>query len=164
VPVRSLALYLLLVGVLVLGTGCASNNKGKIEGTWQSEGTWLAGWFWEPEGNTLKYKNDKGEIVRARRLEFRDDKTFFYSVIVAKKVEDKIEEEVVQSQQLRGKWSLNSGDLVTLTLEKSLGGRKQHVEKVVIESVESDGKEFKRLTMTDSDTTSLTFTRVHPNQ
>ena len=51
-----------------------------------------------------------------------------------------------------GTYSLGFGDTVTLNLDQDLAGRKKHAEKVTING--------DRLTMTDSDGTSLTFTKV----
>ena len=48
-----------------------------------------------------------------------------------------------------GTYKLGAGDKVTLQLDKELAGRKDHEESVVIKG--------NRLTMTDSDGTSLTF-------
>jgi len=51
-----------------------------------------------------------------------------------------------------GTYSLGSGDYVTLNLNQDLAGRKQHVETIKIEG--------SKLTMIDSDGTSLSFRKV----
>jgi hypothetical protein len=53
---------------------------------------------------------------------------------------------------LTGTYSLGSGNNVTFNLDQELGGRKTHVEKI---SISGD-----TLTMTDSDGTEVTFTKV----
>jgi hypothetical protein len=55
-------------------------------------------------------------------------------------------------QTFTGTYSLGMGDYVTLNLDQNLAGRKTHSEKV---SISGD-----QLTMTDSDGTSLTFTKM----
>ena len=51
-----------------------------------------------------------------------------------------------------GTYSLGFGDTVTLNLDQELGGRKRHAQKVVING--------DRLTMSDTDGTSVTFKKV----
>jgi hypothetical protein len=53
---------------------------------------------------------------------------------------------------MTGTYSLGWGDYVTLKLDRELEGRKNHTERI---SISGD-----RLTMTDSDGTSLTFEKV----
>jgi hypothetical protein len=55
-------------------------------------------------------------------------------------------------QKFTGTYSLGMGDRVTLKLDKELAGRKVHTETVTV-----DGD---RLTMKDSDGTSLSFSKV----
>ena len=59
-----------------------------------------------------------------------------------------------EERTLTGKWEYNSGHFVTLKFDQTLNDRKRHVEKIVV-SPEGD-----RLTMTDSDGTSVTFARA----
>lgn len=103
--------------------GCSSNNKGKIEGTkWSSKKT-------EMDGIELP--------AGALTLEFSEDGSLAYTA---------------GPEVYKGKYTLMPGDSVKFVLDKELGGRKDHVEKIVVTGDE--------LTMTDSDKTSLTFTKV----
>jgi hypothetical protein len=112
-------LRLVLLAALLLAAGCSS-NKGKIEGTkWSSQDA-----------------NVKGQALPAGALtlEFGSDGSLVYKA---------------GPQTFKGTYSLGMGDNVTLKLDQELAGRKNHVEKVVING--------DRLTMTDSDGTQLTF-------
>jgi hypothetical protein len=116
-------LRLVLLAALLLTAGCASNNKGKIEGTkWSSQAA-----------------NVKGQSVPAGALtlEFGSDGSLVYKA---------------GPQTFKGTYSLGMGDSVTLKLDRELAGRKNHVEKVVING--------DRLTMTDSDGTQLMFDKT----
>jgi hypothetical protein len=108
--------------VVLLFTGCESNNKGKIEGT-----------KWSSDAATVKGSQIP---AGALQLEFKSDGGFTYTVI---------------GNPLTGKYSLGTGDNVTLTFDKELDGRKSHTEKVAING--------DKLTMTDSDGTAVTFTK-----
>jgi hypothetical protein len=55
-------------------------------------------------------------------------------------------------KSLTGRYSLNSGDYITLYLDESLSGRKTHREKIVIRG--------DTLQMIDSDGTTVAFDRV----
>ena len=82
----------------------------------------------------------EGQSVPAGKLkfEFRRDGSLVY---------------VAGPLTLTGKYSLGMGDRVTLNLDQELAGTKQHVEKVVIAN--------DKLTMTDGDGTSITFSKVN---
>jgi hypothetical protein len=115
-------LRLVLLAALLLAAGCSS-NKGKIEGTkWSSQAA-----------------NVKGQALPAGALtlEFGSDGSLVYKA---------------GPQTFKGTYSLGMGDNVTLKLDQELAGRKNHVEKVVING--------DRLTMTDSDGTQLTFDKT----
>src|SRR5438132_873310 len=99
---RKLPLVRLVVLFVVLfAVGC-SNNKGKIEGT-----------KWTSQAATIK-----GQAVPAgmMQLEFKTDGTMTYTIM---------------GQPLTGRYSLSSGDYVTLNMDKPLANSKTHREKVV---------------------------------
>jgi hypothetical protein len=60
--------------------------------------------------------------------------------------------ELGPKQTFRGTYDLGIGDIVTLNLDTPLAGSKVHAETVIIEG--------DRLTMTDTDGTSLTFAKA----
>jgi hypothetical protein len=100
-PLRCLALV--VVGTALLASGCASKNKGIIEGTkWDSLPT-----------------SHKGRPIPAGtlKLEFGSDHSLVYGV---------------GGQNYTGTYSLGFGDQVTMKLNQELGGRKNHSERVVI--------------------------------
>jgi hypothetical protein len=116
-------LLLALPGVL----GCASKNKGKIEGTkWTSQAATF----------TDKRTGRPASLAAGTMgLEFRTDGTMVYRV---------------QGQQFPGRYSLGMGNSVTFNMDEDVGGKgKMHVEKVVIRG--------NVLTMTDTDGTTLSF-------
>jgi hypothetical protein len=105
----------LLAGAL-LALGCASNNKGKIEGHWSSQATSV-----------------KGQTVPAGALQltFGSDHSLTYKA---------------GPQTFTGAYNLGMGDYVTLNLNQELGGRKTHVERISVEGnqltmTDSDGTE-----------------------
>jgi hypothetical protein len=118
---------------LLLSSGCVveSENKGKIEGT-----------RWTSEASTVSVPNPRMPGTRQSvtvpsgymELDFQKDGTLFY---------------IINGKLYRGKYSLNGGQTVTLKLEEKLSGRYEHAEKIVVEG--------QRLTMTDTDGTSLKF-------
>jgi hypothetical protein len=122
-----------LAALLLLSTGCDvdSENKGKLEGTrWSSEA-----------GNVqLRNVNIPGGPKSVRipagymELDFQKDGTLFY---------------IINNKLYRGKYSLGAGQTVVLKLEEQLSGRTEHAEKIHIQGT--------RLTMTDTDGTSLKF-------
>ncbi len=94
----------------------------------------LEGTRWTSEETTVRGQHQPAGFGT---LEFRDDGTLVY-----------------QLQGLptaTGRWSLSPGSNVVFRFDEPLRGRKVHTEKIVL-----DGD---RLTMTDSDGTSVTFTR-----
>jgi hypothetical protein len=91
-----------LVMILFIA-GCASHNKGKIEGTkWSSQPTTVKGQT-APAG--------------ALKLDFASNGSLVYTA---------------GPQALSGKYSLGMGDFVTFNLDQDLGGRKQHTETIII--------------------------------
>jgi hypothetical protein len=124
-----LARLLVVVPLLCL-TGCTSENKGKIEGTkWRSE----AGNVFAKNSNPL---NGKTVFLPAgyMELDFHQDGSLFY--IIAGKLHS-------------GTYALGLGNIVVLHLDEPVAGLKMHSEKITIEG--------RRLTMTDTDGTSLKF-------
>src|SRR5262245_47696250 len=108
-------LKLVFLATLLLVCGCASDNKGKIEGT---------KWVSVPA-------NVKGRNVPAGalKLEFAKDGSMVYEVGPTK---------------YTGKYSLGVGSAVTFKLDQELAGQKNHREKVVIKGdqmtvADSDG-------------------------
>jgi hypothetical protein len=100
------AVHLLRLGLVLLvcaAVGCASNNKGKIEGT-----------MWESESGVVK-----GQTMPAGALflSFRKDGGLVYRV---------------GTQSYTGKYSLGFGDFVSLHLDKALPNGQDHTETVVI--------------------------------
>ncbi len=83
--------------------GCASANKGKIEGT-----------KWSSKAATVKGKSIP---AGALGLEFRSDGGLVYRI---------------GPQTLSGTSALGGGDTVTFRLNQELAGRKTHAEKIAI--------------------------------
>jgi hypothetical protein len=92
-----------LLAAVLLGLGCASKNKGKVEGT-----------KWSSVPATIK---GQSLPAGALRLEFGSDGSLVYRT---------------GPQTHRGTYSLGMGDRLTLNLNQELAGRKVHVETVVI--------------------------------
>jgi hypothetical protein len=120
---------------LLLATGCVpSENKDKLEGT-----------RWTSEGGTVQLNNIRTpggpQSVHVppgyMELDFQKDGTLFY---------------IINGKLYRGKYTLNAGHTVTMKLEEKLSGRYEHAEKIVVEG--------QRLTMTDTDGTSLKFRKA----
>jgi hypothetical protein len=131
IPMRPLTALRLAIPALILSLacGCSSNNQGKIEATkWNS----LAGTV-------------KGQSIPAGALQlaFGGNGEMIYTINDAASG---------SRRALRGTYSLQMGDLITLHLNEELAGKKTHVETVAIEG--------DRLTMTDLDGTALTFAKV----
>jgi hypothetical protein len=98
--------YILVAAVMacLLATGCASNNKGKIEGTaWVSEAGYV-----------------KGQQLPAGTLgvDFSARGTMEYRI---------------RSRRIPGTYSLGMGNTVTFHLEEALSNGKTHTETIVIE-------------------------------
>lgn len=102
---RYALVFSLLLGSLVCFSGCSSNNKGQLEGTyWSSERMEYQGY--EIPAGTLK-------------LQFlKKDNKLQYKTVVG---------------TFSGEYKLGWGDYVTLTFDKPLAGSKQHVEKIQVE-------------------------------
>ena len=117
---RRTCVFGLVLGGMVLFTGCASNNTGIIEGTaWRS----------------LAVFDEDGEEIPAGavRLEFTKGGTVFLRGVQG---------------QYEGKYSLGAGDWVSLHLEQELGGRKDHRQKIIIKGdrltmIDQDGSVVK---------------------
>jgi hypothetical protein len=89
---------------LLFACGCASSNKGKIEGTkWVSQACTLQGKQFPP-----------GTF----RLEFGTDGRLTYGGV---------------GKVITGTYSLGAGDNVTWNLDQELSGRKVHTEKISIQ-------------------------------
>lgn len=108
-----------LAVLCVAAMGCSSNNKGKIEGTkWSCIDQPIQGGRLTAGLMTLEFKADGGFIM------------------------------VAGPTTITGKYSLGTGDTVTLDLDQPLEGQKKHAEKVKIsgnqlEMIDSDGKSIK---------------------
>ena len=97
------SLRIVCLMAVVLACGCASNNKGKIEGTkWSSDRATIKGNF-IPAGTLF--------------LDFRKDGTLAGYA-------DRV--------QLSGTYSLGWGDIVTLHFNQSLWNQKNYTESIVI--------------------------------
>jgi hypothetical protein len=129
-PMRPLTARRLGIPALILALACGcSNNQGKIEATkWTS----LAGTV-------------KGQSIPAGTLQlaFGGNGQMVYTIHNPSKS---------QPQTLRGTYSCQMGDMITLHFNEELAGKKTHVETVTING--------DRLTMTDLDGTSLTFAKM----
>jgi len=113
------------VGVLaaiLCAVGCNSNNKGKIEGT-----TWKSQAF-----------TTKGTSVPAGSItfEFTKDGKMTYTIL---------------GTPYTGRYSVGSGDYVTLYLDKELAGSKTHRQRIIIRN--------DTMQLIDTDGTSITFDR-----
>jgi hypothetical protein len=109
---------------MVLFTGCSSNNTGKIEGTaWRSLA--VAGDLF-----------DEGEEAPAGavKIQFTKGGTVYLRGPVG---------------QFQGTYTLDSGDWVTLHLDRELDGKKTHRERVMING--------NRMTMIGRGGVSVTF-------
>jgi hypothetical protein len=103
---RVCVFWLVLIS-LVLITGCSSNNAGKIEGTaWKSLA--VPGDEFE-DGQPLRAGAVKVEFTKGGTVYLRGPLGVF-----------------------DGKYTLDSGDWVTLHLDRELEGKKTHRERVVI--------------------------------
>jgi hypothetical protein len=101
---RPLAMFqLLILPLAFVVCGCASNNKGKIEGT-----------KWVSQPTTVKGKALPAGILQ---LEFRADGSMLYRI---------------GPQALSGRYSLGMGNSVTFNMDQELAGRKSHTETIVI--------------------------------
>jgi hypothetical protein len=94
----------------------------------------IEGTKWSSMATTVKGRALPAGVLR---LEFASDGKLVYQI---------------GPQRVTGTYSVGSGDTVTLNLDQALSGTKVHQEKVVISG--------NKLTMTDSDGTSLTFEKV----
>jgi hypothetical protein len=95
----------------------------------------LEGTRWTSEEITVRGHR---QLAGYRTLEFKDDGTMVY--------------QLKGQPTVTSRWSLSPGSNVVFRFEEPLGGRKVHTEKITI-----DGD---TLTMTDSDGTSISFTRL----
>src|SRR5262245_35876034 len=114
----------LLLVVLLPFIGCSSNNEGKIEGTaWRSLA--VAGDLFD---------DDEEAPAGAVTIQFTKSGTVYLRGPVG---------------QFQGKYTLGSGDWVTLHLDRELNGKKNHRERVVING--------NRMTMIGQGGVSVTF-------
>ena len=95
----------------------------------------LEGTRWTSEETTLRGHQQPAGY---RTLEFKDDGALVY--------------QLEGQPTVTGRWSLSPGSNVVFRFDEPLGGRKVHTEKIVIAG--------DTLTMTDSDGTTVTFTRL----
>jgi hypothetical protein len=108
----------LLLAVVLLPLGCASSNKGKIEGT-----------KWSSQAATIKGKTLPAGSLQ---LDFGKDGSLVY---------------LAGPLTLKGTYSLGSGNYVTMNFEQELAGRKSHVQQVAIDGdhltmTDSDGTQM----------------------
>jgi hypothetical protein len=94
----------------------------------------IEGTKWVSQPTTIKGKSIPAGLMR---LEFGTDGSLVYKV---------------GPETRKGTYSLGMGDVVTLKLDREISGRKEHAERVEING--------DRLTMKDSDGTSLSFSKV----
>jgi hypothetical protein len=116
---------------VLLAAGCNSENKGQLEGTrWRSEAGRV-----EVKANGIKQFVVVPEGYF--ELDFQTDGTLFY---------------IINNQLHRGRYSLGIGKAVTLHLDQPLAGSTTHTETISVNN--------QRMTMTDTDGTSLNFRKV----
>jgi outer membrane lipoprotein-sorting protein len=89
--------------MILFVAGCASHNKGKIEGS-----------KWSSQAATIKGQAAPAGLLK---LDFGADGSLVYTA---------------GPQALTGKYSLGMSDYVTFNLDQPLGGMKQHIETIVI--------------------------------
>ncbi len=131
-PIRVLSFMFL--PLVLLASGCVSENKGKLEGTrWSSE----AG---QVRSNNSAVMGPREVTLPAgyMELDFQKDGTLFY---------------IINNKLHRGKYTLGMGSVVRFDLEEPIAGMKTHSEKITV-----DGR---KMTMTDTDGTQLTFRKVN---
>jgi uncharacterized protein (TIGR03066 family) len=101
-----------VVAVALLGAGCDSDNKGKIEGT-----------KWSSNAGTIKGQQlTSGQIV----MEFFKDGTMELSVT----------DRSGNRKAYPGNYTLGIGDIVVFNLDKELAGMKTHAEHISIKNGE----------------------------
>jgi hypothetical protein len=101
------------VAVALLGAGCDSENKGKIEGT-----------KWSSNAGTIKGQQlSAGQIV----LEFNKDGSMELSVT---------DQTGNNRKAYPGNYTLGIGDIVVFHLDKELSGMKTHAEHISIKNGE----------------------------
>ncbi len=127
---RARLLSLPAVLSLALAAGCTSENRGKLEGT-----------RWVSEPATVKVKAGPAGAPQSvhvpagyLELDFHEDGSFYY---------------ILKGKIHTGKYTLGPGHMVTLNLDTPVAGMKTHTEKIVVEG--------ERMTMTDTDGTSIPF-------
>jgi hypothetical protein len=100
---KAKVVQLIMIVALVCSAGCASSNKGKIEGT-----------KWVSQAATVKGTSIPAGFMR---MEFRTDGSMVQQA---------------GPLSITGRYSLGMGDNVTFTLDQEVSGRKTHVEKISI--------------------------------
>ncbi len=131
---RRTTIVRLFVLPLIGAAGCVSENKNKLEGT-----------MWSSEPNRVTRAASNLHPVQSvnlpagfLELHFHKDGSLFY---------------ILQGTLYNGKYVLGMGNTVVFHLEKPVAGLKTHSEKIVL-----DGN---RLTMIDTDGTTLTFRKTN---
>lgn len=115
--------FAVLAAVLCI-VGCSSNNKGKLEGTkWNSQA-------FTPQGG----KPVPAGIVT---YEFATDGRLTYRIM---------------DQSYTGRYSLNSGDYVTLHLDQALGGSRTLRQRIIVRDT--------TMQLIDTDGTSVMFDKT----
>jgi hypothetical protein len=131
---RALPLALLAVALCAATVFAAPDKPGKKPANKASNNKGkIEGTKWSSEATTVK---DIPIAAGTLKLEFRKDGTMKY---------------LTPTGTYTGKYSLGEGDSVTFNFDTKLAGRKEHTEKIVIK----EG----RLTMSDSDGTTVTFAK-----
>src|SRR5262245_45778251 len=106
-------LSLMFLPLVLLASGCVSENKGKLEGTrWSSEAGQVT--------NNAAVMGPREVTLRAgyMELDFQKDGTLFY---------------IINNKLHRGKYTLGMGSVVRFDLEEPIAGMKTHSEKINVD-------------------------------
>ena len=132
-----LAALITLAGFSASGSALGVQDKGKDKGASANKGK-IEGTKWSSVEATVKGTKIAAGLLK---LEFGKDGKLVY---------------VAGAAKFTGTYELGEGDKVTFQLDQELAGRKKHIEQIAIKD--------NRLTMTDSDGTSLTFEKIAPHK
>jgi uncharacterized protein (TIGR03066 family) len=130
---RLLILTVMLALAVAIPGGLASGQEDKEKDKSNNKGK-IEGTKWSSIEATV---NGTKIAAGALKMEFGKDGKFVYDIPTGK---------------VSGTYELGDGDKVTLKFEKELAGKKTHVETITLKD--------NKLTMTDSDGTSLTFEKT----
>ncbi len=113
------ALRLALLVLVLVAAGCASRNRGKLEGT-----------RWRSDASTVKGKSYPEGYLK---FDFDTDGSLVYHA---------------GPQKFAGHYTLGPGDMVTFNFDRPLGGSNTHLQKVIVHGdrmavIDGDGTEMR---------------------